>query len=84
MARQNKPKPVHLITQTRYSSRATCDYYVRVVPLEATLVEGIYSSDSKGTFNPKKVTCKRCLKHPKYKEAMDRVKYPLLFWKENI
>ena len=78
-----KVKCIHLIKQYGPQSRAVCDRCVRLMPIEAT-IKVDYSNYSKGTFNPKKVTCKRCLKYPDYKEAMDRVKYPLLFWKENI
>ncbi len=76
-------KPIHLIIQFSIRSKAACDKWCCVVPIEATLVGRKNSYDSKDTFNPNKVTCKRCLKHPKYKEAMDRVKYPLFFLKEN-
>jgi len=55
-----------------------------VIPIESTIKLYCSNYATKGTFNPTKVTCKHCLKHPKYKEAMDRVKYPLLFWKENV
>lgn len=77
-----KQKPTHLI-QLRYGyeCRAVCDSFA-ITPIEATIKMYFYLKRSKGTFNPTKVTCKRCLKHSKYKEAMDRVKYPLLFWKE--
>jgi len=85
MAKQSKP--IHLTVQWGYRCKAACDYYCGVVPIEAIIIGGDGSSIrcwSKGTFNPKKVTCKRCLKHPNYKTAMDKIKYPLLFWKENI
>ena len=79
-----KDKPIHLIQQWAYNSKATCDYYFSVVPIEATNIGGgIRPLLSKGTFDPTKVTCKRCLKHPLYKEAIDKIDYPLLFWKEN-
>ena len=78
-----KPKAIHLIIQYGCQSRAACDRFCSVKPVEATIVSSGYSNYSKGTFDPKKVTCKRCLKHTSYREAMDRVKYPLLFWKEN-
>lgn len=79
-----KVKPIHLI-QLKYGCvcSATCDRYYRVVPIETFIKECDIDHHAKGTFDPRKVTCKRCLKHPKYKEAMDRVKYPLFFLKEN-
>lgn len=79
-------KPIHL-TKIRhnYNVVAVCDKYINIQPIEATIKDRCTMSEPvRGTFNPKKVTCKRCLKHPKYKEALDREKYPLLFWKENI
>ena len=79
-----KQKPIHLITQSGYRTRATCDYYTRVVPLEATIMEDIYYKVNKGTFNPKKVTCKRCQKNDLYKEALDKVNNPLFYWREGV
>ena len=80
-----KVKPIHLI-KIRYGYRcnAVCDKYCRVKPIEAFIKEYDTNHCAKGTFNPTKVTCKRCLKHPLYKEAMDKINYPLLFWKEGI
>ena len=81
MAKQNKV--IHLIQFTwSYRCHSVCDRYIKIEPIEAIIKVGSRRDSSKGTFNPTKVTCKRCLKHPDYKEAMDRVKYPLLFWKE--
>ena len=80
-----KAKPIHLIVfRVHYGAYAICDNYLEVVPIEAAIKRYVRYNDPKGTFNPKKVTCKRCLKHPDYKKAMDREKYPLLFWKERI
>ena len=84
MAKQSKTKPVHLIVQYACRSKAVCNIWCMVAPIEATIIGRSSPYDSKGTFNPKKVTCKRCLKHPDYKTAMDKIKYPLLFWKEDI
>jgi len=75
-------KPIHLIKQFGPQSRAVCDTCIRLMPIEATIKSDCFDYP-KGTFNPKKVTCKRCLKHPNYKKAMDRVKYPLFFLKES-
>ena len=80
---KNKNKPIHLIT-CGYHCSAICDKYVYVVPIEAILKLSNYHSACKGTFNPKKVTCKRCLKHPDYKIAMEKIKYPLLYWRERV
>lgn len=83
MAKQNKP--LHLIIlRCGYECKAVCSNYVAIEPIEATIKDRPRSYRSKGTFNPTKVTCKRCLKHPKYKEAMDKIKYPLFFLKENV
>ena len=79
-----KSKPIHLIKLYNCRSKAVCDIWCVVAPIEATIIGRSSSYDSKGTFNPKKVTCKRCLKHPDYEEAMDKVKYPLFFLKENV
>lgn len=77
-------KPIHLITMRNYSCRAIYDIYCSTIPIDKNIII-FYANPtySKGTFDHKKVTCKRCLKHPKYKEAMDRVKYPLFFLKES-
>lgn len=82
MAKQ-KTKPIHLIKQYGCRSKAVCDIWLRVMPIEATITNGVYSFNPKGTFNPKKVTCKRCLKHSDYKTAMDKVNNPLFYWREN-
>ena len=83
MAKQ-RVKPIHLILyKCNYGCFAICDMYLEIVPIEAIVKKYTNYRDCKGTFNPKKVTCKRCLKHPDYKEAMDKIKYPLLFWREN-
>ena len=81
MAKRNKV--IHLIKLYGYRCKATC-YYCNVVPIEGTIVDSCPSQASKGTFNPTKVTCKRCLKHPDYKTAMDKIDNPLFYWKENI
>lgn len=80
-----KVKPIHLI-YTRWHSRmmAVCDYWgMEVRPIESIIVDcpNHYSS---GTFDPKKVTCKRCLKRPQYEEAMDKIDNPLFYWKDNV
>jgi hypothetical protein len=83
MAKQ-RVKAIHLIKQFGTRCKAVCDIWCCVVPIEATIIGRKDSYNSKGTFNPTKVTCKRCLKHPNYKEAIDRVKYPLFFLKEGV
>jgi len=79
-----RSKPIHLI-KLYYGCEcnAVCDYDIAVTPIEATIKDYPRPYKSKGTFNPNKVTCKRCLKSEDYKTAMDRVKYPLFFLKEN-
>jgi len=73
-------KPIHLIELWwGCECTAICDSDIGLTPIEATIKRCCRQNMSKGTFNPTKVTCKRCLKHPKYKEAMDRVKYPLFY-----
>lgn len=77
-------KPIHLITFT-WECLATCNEDVQVRPIEVTVTRyggGKYLP--KGTFNATKVTCQRCLKSEDYKTAMDKIKYPLLFWKDNV
>jgi len=83
MAKQNKQKPIHLIS-IRYDCkcRAVCDMCLGVGPIETIFCLGLRNDYPKGTFDPKKVTCKRCLKHPGYKEAMEKIKYPLFHWRE--
>ena len=79
-----KVKPIHLIT-IKYGNDCTavCNRYVDVTPIEALLIKySPYYKRAKGTFNPEKVTCKRCLKHSDYKIASDKIKYPLFHWKE--
>ena len=80
----SKVKPIHLI-ELRYGYKcvAVCDSCIGVAPIEATIKDRPRSYMSKGTFDPTKVTCKRCLKHEDYKTAMDKIKYPLFFLKEN-
>ena len=77
-------KPIHLtVIMCSYYCRAACDTYINVEPIESVIKIRPYDKSPKGTFDPTKVTCKRCLKHPFYKEAMDKINYPLLFWREN-
>ena len=79
-----KNKPIHLIKQCGSRCKATCDTYYKTMPIEAIIISSDYYCDSKGTFDPKKVTCKRCLKHPDYKIAIEKIKYPLLYWRERV
>lgn len=79
-----RSKPIHLTKICNgFQCKAACDRYFKVTPLEA-IIKG-YSRPrlSKGTFDPTKVTCKRCLKSGDYKTAVDKVKYPLFFLKDN-
>lgn len=79
-----KPKPIHLTKfNYGYECIAVCDNYFNVEPIEATVKRCPKRNSAKGTFNPKKVTCKRCLKHSDYKVALDKVNNPLFYWKEN-
>ncbi len=83
MAKQNKA--IHLITMYDSTCKAICDVWVRVRPVDKNIIKRrANSSYSLGTFDPNKVTCKRCLKHGDYKTAMDKIKYPLFTWKENM
>ena len=75
----SKIKVVHLIKQFGSRSKAVCDRWVAVVPIGALIIGCPSMYLSKGTFDPEKVTCKRCLKSGDYKIAMDRLKYPLFF-----
>ena len=75
----SKVKVIHLIKQFASRSKAVCDRWVTVVPIEALIIGCPSMYLSKGTFDPEKVTCKRCLKNESYKRAMDRLKYPLFF-----
>ena len=82
-----KVKPIHFIyTMYTARSRALCNIYgYDIRPIEAKLFQ--YKEDSgvsMGTFNPKKVTCKKCLKNPKYIEVLDKANHPLFHWKEQL
>lgn len=80
-----KIKPIHLVRLGyNCTCRAVCDRHYRVIPIEAFIKADNIDHFAKGTFNPKKVTCKRCLKHPDYKLAMNKVNNPLFYWRENI
>lgn len=80
-----KQKPIHL-TVIRYGCDCTaaCSEYIGAEPIDIDIIKKYRRRGSpKGTFDPRKVTCKRCLKHPYYKEVLDRMKNPLFYWKEN-
>lgn len=78
-------KPIHLIAMYDSRCKAICDIWCAVRPIDKNIIKGRAATYySLGTFDPAKVTCKRCLKHPIYKKALDRIKYPLLFLKEGI
>lgn len=82
-----KVKPIHLIKlHYGYECYAVCNcdnISCGITPIDATIKDRPRYWKSKGTFDPTKVTCKRCLKSQDYKDAMDRIKYPLFFLKEN-
>ncbi|KKN73135.1 hypothetical protein LCGC14_0404440 [marine sediment metagenome] len=83
MAKLNKP--IHLIIMSNCVCRAVCDWGVSVIPVDKNIIKRRVSSYySLGIFNPKKVICKRCLKHSDYKTAMDKVNNPLFYWKEGV
>jgi len=75
---------IHLI-YIKYGSRCvgTCDHF-DVVPINVVVKKGPHLKKPLGTFDPTKVTCKRCLNHPDYKEVIDKVNNPLFYWKERI
>ena len=78
-----KQKAIHLIRlKYGYQCSAVCDRCIPIEPIEAT-IKGRSIKRPKGTFNPKKVTCKRCLKSCDYKGALDKVNNPLFYWREN-
>ena len=77
---------IHLI-YLKYGVRCVmnCDKYFDVTPINVVVKKDIMRiRKTLGTFDPTKVTCKRCLKHPDYVEAMDKVNNPLFYWKERI
>ena len=79
-----KVKSIHLIIyKVHFGAHAVCDRYIEIVPIEATIRAYEGHNDPKGTFNPKKVTCKRCLKTSDYKTALDKINNPLFYWREN-
>ena len=80
-----KNKPIHLILlEYGCECRAVCKTAMLVEPIETIVSKYPVYKPPKGTFNPKKVTCKRCLKHHDYKIAIEKIKYPLLYWRERV
>lgn len=81
-----KTKVIHLIYQTGDKSQAVCSYMVGVRPIETVIGGSDKGRWPKGTYNAHKITCKRCKKSVNYKIviALDKLKNPLLYWKENI
>jgi hypothetical protein len=84
MAKQSKP--IHMICILFHgSSKRLCDIYANGIrPIETTIKCNNYNSTSIGTFDPKKVTCKKCLKNSKYKEVLEKANNPLFYWKEQL
>lgn len=80
-----KKKVIHLIYICYYNECYSVCIDCDVTPIEDTLDFYNYKKrTSKGTFDAKKVTCKRCLEHPKYKEVVDKINHPLLYWRERV
>lgn len=84
MAKQ-KVKPIHFIITSSCSCRSACNIDTECVPIENKMdINNDRVFFSSGTFNVEKVTCKKCLKNSVYKEAVEKSKYPLFFWKEGL
>lgn len=78
-----KKKVIHLISMSYTFCQSLCCQN-NIFPIEDSLdIQNDKQYYNSGTFNPKKVTCKRCLKHNKYKEAVDKVENPLFYWKDH-
>lgn len=83
MAKQ-RVRPIHYIYLTHYTECHTvCNTENNAIPIE-NIMRRRHCTDNKGTFDVTKVTCSRCLKTDFYKEALDKSKHPLFFWKEQI
>ena len=80
-----KVKTIHFIYYIHYGSSMCCNTDFSVWPIEDTMdLAGYKYARAHGTFDVKKVTCKRCLKQSLYKEALEKAKNPLFYWKENL
>ena len=80
-----KVKPIHFIYYSHYGSSMCCDPCFRVWPIEDSVDEcGYKRSRPHGTFDVKRVTCKRCFKQSLYKEVLEKANNPLFYWKERI
>lgn len=81
-----KVKPIHMIYIIGETyNRALCNLWgYGVRPIETKLCEYKDKNLSIGTFNPKKVTCKRCLKDPSYIEILDKANHPLFHWRDDV
>jgi len=79
-----KKRPIHFVYQRGDYVYAACDLDISIEVIEILIRNYTNSCWAKGTIDPKKVTCKRCLKHRIYKEALDKTEHPLFYWKENI
>lgn len=79
-----KKRPIHFVYQYSYSSLTACSGSSYVEIIDMPIRKRMTSDFSKGTIDPKKVTCKRCLKNKYYKEALDKAEHPLFYWKENV
>ena len=83
MAKQ-KVKPIHFIYIGFYTGCfAVCGSNI-VIPIEYKLNSGGHDTNNIGTFDVTKVTCKKCFKKEFYKEALDKIKYPLFFWRQGL
>ena len=81
-----KVKPIHMIIILyRGSCRRLCDIYANGIrPIETIIKCNNYNGTAIGTFNPKKVTCKRCLNNEKHKEVLSKANHPLFHWRDNV
>ena len=78
-------KPIHMIVVKHgYVCISICNDCLEIMPLRAILKKYTPKNCYVGTFDVEKVTCKRCLKHPLYKEAVEKTNNPLFYWKERV
>ncbi len=78
-----KEKSIHMIViKYGYVCISICNEYLEVLPIRAMLKEYTPKDCSIGTFDVEKVTCKKCLKNYKYKEAVEKTNNPLFYWKK--
>jgi len=85
MAKAKANKPIHFIFLSyEVECRALCNFAYYAVPIEDKMNDGCYTGNDIGTFDVTKVTCKRCINNEFYKEALDKIKYPLFHWIEYV